>query len=179
MCPLGYLPSSDRHTMPKQCPVKVILYRHTERLDYTQPNFNGSNTFGTTKTRPRQGQPEPTSANHSTRSGGHKREIFRLFFNMEIYCVFSLESPHGGDSNANINLPFSILKKTITRTIPNLQPGDYFRGLKNEYETAVINEPSVFDPLKFYCIREITQVLLNVVNVSQRSPANTPKYWGR
>ena len=24
-------------------------------------------------------------------------------------------------------------------------------GLKNEFETAVVNEPSVFEPLKFYC----------------------------
>ena len=25
-------------------------------------------------------------------------------------------------------------------------------GLKNEFEIAVVNEPSVFEPLKFYCI---------------------------
>ena len=25
-------------------------------------------------------------------------------------------------------------------------------GLRNEFEIAVVNEPSVFDPLKFYCI---------------------------
>ena len=25
-------------------------------------------------------------------------------------------------------------------------------GLKNKFETAVVNEPSVFEPLKFYCI---------------------------
>ena len=25
------------------------------------------------------------------------------------------------------------------------------KGLKNEFETAVVNEPSVFEPLKFYC----------------------------
>ena len=24
-------------------------------------------------------------------------------------------------------------------------------GLKNEFEAAVVNEPSVFEPLKFYC----------------------------
>ena len=30
---------------------------------------------------------------------------------------------------------------------------DFFsKGLKNEFETAVVNEPSVFEPLKFYCI---------------------------
>ena len=26
------------------------------------------------------------------------------------------------------------------------------KGLKNEFETAKINESSVFEPLKFYCI---------------------------
>ena len=27
------------------------------------------------------------------------RDIFFTFFNMKVYCVFSLESPHRGDSN--------------------------------------------------------------------------------
>ena len=27
----------------------------------------------------------------------------------------------------------------------------FSKGLKNEFETAVVNEPSVFEPLKFYC----------------------------
>ena len=29
-----------------------------------------------------------------------------------------------------------------------------FYGLKNEFEIAVVNELSVFEPLKFYCISE-------------------------
>ena len=33
---------------------------------------------------------------YSARSGGLKGIFF--FFNMKVYCVFSLESPHGGDS---------------------------------------------------------------------------------
>ena len=36
--------------------------------------------------------------------------------------------------------------------ISNLQPRDFSKGLKNEFETAVVNEPLVFEPLKFYCI---------------------------
>ena len=33
-----------------------------------------------------------------------------------------------------------------------MQPRDFFSyGLKNEFETAVVNEPAVFEPLKFYC----------------------------
>ena len=30
--------------------------------------------------------------------------------------------------------------------------GFFSKELKNEFETAVINEPSVFEPLKVYCI---------------------------
>ena len=30
--------------------------------------------------------------------------------------------------------------------------GICFKGPKNEFETSVVNEPSVFEPLKFYCI---------------------------
>ena len=30
--------------------------------------------------------------------------------------------------------------------------GFFSKGPKNEFETAVVNEPSVFEPLKFYCI---------------------------
>ena len=26
-------------------------------------------------------------------------DIFSIFFNMKVFCVFSLESPHRGDSN--------------------------------------------------------------------------------
>ena len=29
--------------------------------------------------------------------------------------------------------------------------GFFPKGLKIEFETAVVNEPSVFEPLKFYC----------------------------
>ena len=29
----------------------------------------------------------------------HNRDILFIFFNMKVYCVFSLESPHRGHSN--------------------------------------------------------------------------------
>ena len=47
-------------------------------------------------------------------------------------------------------------KKKITRNIPkynNVCSYDNFcQGLNNEFEIAQVNEPSVFEPLKFYCI---------------------------
>ena len=29
----------------------------------------------------------------------YNRDVFSIFFNMKVCCVFSLESPHQGDSN--------------------------------------------------------------------------------
>ena len=51
------------------------------------------------------------------------------------------------------NLPFSNMKmkKTLNYS-KSAAMGFYSKGLKNEFERAVVNEPSVFEPLKFYCI---------------------------
>ena len=37
---------------------------------------------------------------------------------------------------------------------------DFSKRLKNEFEKAVVNESSVFKPLKFYCIRFAKVVLV-------------------
>ena len=74
---------------------------------------------------------------------------------MKVCCVFSLESPHRGDSNEYAQHAIINIKKKITLIYPIYNNvccyGIFFRGLKNEFETAVVNEPSVFEPLKFYC----------------------------
>ena len=50
------------------------------------------------------------------------------------------------------NIPFSIKKKKITLNYSKFAAMGFFsKELKNEFETAVVNEPSVFEPLKFYC----------------------------
>ena len=45
-------------------------------------------------------------------------DIFPTFFNMKVYCVFILESPHRGDSNEYHNIPFFNMKKKNTRNYP-------------------------------------------------------------
>ena len=42
------------------------------------------------------------------------RDIFSIFFNMKVYCVLSLESPHQGDSNENTKYTIFNIKKKIT-----------------------------------------------------------------
>ena len=43
--------------------------------------------------------------------------------------------------------------------------GFFSKGLKTEFETAVVFEPSVFEPLKFYCIIECYQYMANSVDL--------------
>ena len=52
------------------------------------------------------------------------------------------------------NIPSAVLTKKIKLYYPkSAAMGLFSYGLKNnEFETAVVNEPSVFEPLKFYCI---------------------------
>ena len=72
---------------------------------------------------------------------------------MMVYCVFSLESPHRGDSNEYTQYTiFNMKKKNIIYYSKSAAMGFYSKGPKNEFETAVIKEPSVLEPLKFCCI---------------------------
>ena len=50
------------------------------------------------------------------------------------------------------NIQFSIQKEKITLNYPkSLAMGFFPRDSKKEFEIAVANEPSVFDPLKIDC----------------------------
>ena len=67
--------------------------------------------------------------------------------------MISLESPHQGDSNEYTQYTIYNMNKTNTLNYPKSAAMDLFsKGLKNDFETAVGNEPSVFEPLKFYCM---------------------------
>ena len=81
----------------------------------------------------------------------YNRDVFSIFFNMKEYCVVSLESPQRGDSNEYTQYTISKYK---TENHSKLSQICNYRicskGPKNEFEPAVVNEPSVFEPLKFY-----------------------------
>ena len=67
--------------------------------------------------------------------------------------MFSLESPHRGDSNEYIqNTIFQYEKENHPTLSEICSYGIFSKGPKNEFETAMVNEPSVFEPLKFYCM---------------------------
>ena len=67
--------------------------------------------------------------------------------------MFSLESPQRGDSNEYTQYTIFNMNKKNTLNYPKPAAMDFFfsKGLKNEFETAVVNEPSVFEPFKFSC----------------------------
>ena len=67
--------------------------------------------------------------------------------------MFSLESPHRGDSNEYRQYTILNIKKGNHRKLAKSAVMGFFsKGLKNDFETTVVNEPSVIEPLKFYCI---------------------------
>ena len=77
------------------------------------------------------------SVDHSAKSGG----LIGLYFQISItkvYCVFTLESPHRGDSNEYTQYTIFNMNKKNTLNYPK--------------SVAKVNEPSVFEPLKFYCM---------------------------
>ena len=63
-----------------------------------------------------------------------------------------LESPHRCDSYKYTQYTISKMKRKNTLNYPKSAALGFFsKGLKNEFETPVVNERPVFEPLKFYC----------------------------
>ena len=55
-------------------------------------------------------------------------DIFSIFSKMKVCCVFSLESPHRGDSNEYTQYTIFNIKMKIILIIPNLQLCFFFQG---------------------------------------------------
>ena len=70
----------------------------------------------------------------------HNRDTFSFFFNMKVYCVFSLESPQRGNSNEYTQYTISQYKKENHPKLSQIcNNGICSKGPKNEFETAVVN----------------------------------------
>ena len=64
------------------------------------------------------------------------------------------------------NIPFFNMKKKKTLNYSkSAAMGFYSNRLKNEFERAVVSEPSVFEPLKFYRILRRMRCLILVYTV--------------
>ena len=67
--------------------------------------------------------------------------------------MFLLESPHRGDSNEYTQNTISQYEKENHPKLSQIcNYGICSQGIKNEFETAAVEETSVFEPMKFYNI---------------------------
>ena len=74
--------------------------------------------------------------------------------------MFSLESPRLGASNESTQYTIFNIKMKITQTYPKSAAMGFFpKNSKASSKLPCVNEPSVFEPLKFYCIMEHTDSL--------------------
>ena len=76
--------------------------------------------------------------------------------------MFLLESPYRGDSNEYTQYTiFNMNKNKHPKLSQICSYGFFSKGPKNAFETAVVNEPSVFEPLKFYCNSNCPSIQIN------------------
>ena len=67
--------------------------------------------------------------------------------------MFSFKWPHRGDYYEYAQYIIFNIKKENTLNYPKSAAMRFYsKGLKNKFKTPVVNKPSVFKPLKFYCI---------------------------
>ena len=72
---------------------------------------------------------------------------------MKVFCVFTLQLPHRGDSNEYTQYTiFQYEKEKHPKLYQICSCRIFFKELKNEFDKAVVNEPSMFEPFKFCCI---------------------------
>ena len=70
--------------------------------------------------------------------------------------MFSLESPRGGDSKERTQYTIFSIKKKITLNYLKSAAMGFFQGTQGRVgKKNEINEPSVFEPLKVYCMMEL------------------------
>ena len=78
-------------------------------------------------------------------------DIFSVFYIINVCCVYSLELPYRGDSNGCTQHTFARYKKKISLNYPHIVFGGNPFGHKNVFDSSMVNEPSGFELLKFYC----------------------------
>ena len=78
--------------------------------------------------------------NHSPRSGGIIGIYFQIFLNTKVCFVFSLESPHGGDSKEYTQHTIITIKKKITLNYPKnnnvCSYGIFFLGTQEQVRNS-------------------------------------------
>ena len=67
----------------------------------------------------------------------HNRDIFSIFFNMKVFCVFSLQSPHQGDSNKYTQYTiFNAENKITLNYLKSAAMGFLFQGTQERVRNS-------------------------------------------
>ena len=75
--------------------------------------------------------------------------------------MFSLKSPHRGNSNENTQYTIFSIRMKIPKLSQICSYWIFSKGFKDEFETVVVNELSVFEPLKFYLGKESVHYIIS------------------
>ena len=78
-------------------------------------------------------------------------DIFSIFFNMKVYCVFSLESPHRGDCNEYTQYTIFNMNKRNTLNYPKSAAIGFVldtqKGVRNSRGKRAISVRAIEVPL--------------------------------
>ena len=84
--------------------------------------------------------------------------------------MFTLESPHRGDSNEYTQYTISQYKKENHPKLSQIcSYGILFQGTQERVRNSSGKEPPVFEPMKFYCITYLLLYLLQFENLSHNT----------
>ena len=82
-----------------------------------------------------------------------------VFILKTVYCVYSLESPHRGDSSENTQHTFMLKKiKDILIKSPDLALLSTLIGSNYPCLELIFIAPKVFEPLKFDCSAHLINI---------------------
>ena len=116
----------------------------------------------------RQGKFEPLRVNYSARSGGLIGISFLFSLTLRYVVCSHQNRPIEAILMSTHNITFSTKKENHPKRFYICSYGIFSKGPKNEFETAMVNEPSVLKPLKFFCIYIFFTLIYHVRNNSNK-----------
>ena len=124
-------------------------YANTVEPQWLELLWNHENMFET-------GVVPADGVNRSARSGGRLGISFRFSLTWRYIVCSHLNCLLEMILMSTQNIPFSVWKRKHPKLSQICSYGIFSKELKKEFETAVVNEWSEFDPLKFYCMYRTT-----------------------
>ena len=84
-------------------------------------------------------------------------DIFSILFNIKVCYMFSLESKMYSNEYTQYTI-FNITKRKYSKSAVL----EFFQGTQERVRTAMVHEPSLFEPLKIHCTFAVREILAAV-----------------